>query len=372
MPLAPLDLSADGVALTAALVDVWSVSGDEDPLADLVETALRGLGGPLAVERDGNVVLARTDGLGTGRIALAGHLDTVPVADNFPSRLEGDRLWGCGSTDMKSGLAVMLRIAAAVARGDLRPAVDLTWVFYDGEEVDASRNGLGRLARERPDVLAADAAVLLEGTDGLVEGGCQGTVRAVATAAGHRAHAARSWKGDNAIHRLAPVLARLAAYEPRVVDIDGLTYREGVNAVRVDGGVAGNVIPDGATVTVNHRFAPDRTVEQASALLVELCTAPGVTVEIVDAAPAAPPGLSTPFARALVAGTRGPARAKFGWTDVARFTELGVPALNFGPGDPELAHTREEYVTTSRIAEVEAVLTQTLASVELELSPPAR
>ncbi|MHA3701682.1 succinyl-diaminopimelate desuccinylase [Jatrophihabitans sp. YIM 134969] len=358
----PLDPTADGVALTAALVDVWSVSGTERELADLVEQALRGLGGALAVERDGDVVLARTETGAATRVALAGHLDTVPVADNFPSRLEGDRLWGCGSTDMKSGLAVMLRIAAAVARGELRPACDLTWVFYDGEEVEAARNGLGRLARERPKVLAADAAVLLEGTDGLVEAGCQGTLRAVATASGHRAHSARSWKGVNAIHRLAPVLDRLAAYEARVVEIDGCTYREGMNAVRVEGGVAGNVVPDAATLTVNHRFAPDRTVERASSHLLETCSAPGVTVEIVDAAPAAPPGLTHPFARALVAATPAPPRAKLGWTDVARFTELGIPAVNFGPGDPELAHTREEYVTTSRIAEVEHALTRVLAA----------
>ncbi len=348
-----LDLAADGVALTAALVDVESVSGDEAPLADLIEEALNACPG-LAVERDGNVVLARTARRHERLVALAGHLDTVPIAGNLPSRLDGDRLWGCGTTDMKSGLAVALRVAHLVSSGAAEAATDLSWVFYDCEEIAAARNGLGRLARERPDALAADLAILLEPTNGLVEAGCQGTLRATVTATGQRAHSARSWRGVNAIHAAAPVLTRLNDYQAREPVIDGLRFHEGLNAVAITGGVAGNVIPDECTVTVNFRFAPDRSAEQASAYVTEFFD--GFAVEIVDLAPAADPSLDSSLARAFVTSVGSTPQAKLGWTDVARFTELAIPALNFGPGDPEIAHTRDEYVVIEQIAAAEAAL----------------
>lgn len=348
-----LDLAADGVTLTAALVDVASVSGDEAALTDQVETALRALP-RLLVERDGNVVLARTE-LGRGRrVVLAGHLDTVPIADNVPSRRDGDRLYGCGTSDMKSGVAVALRVAHLIGRGALDPAVDVTWVHYDCEEVEAARNGLGRVARERPEALAADLAVLLEPSDGRVEGGCQGTLRAVVRTGGRRAHSARSWLGVNAVHALGPALARLNDYVPRTVDVDGLTYREGLNAVAVNGGVAGNVIPDEASLTVNYRFAPDRSEAQAQAHVRAVFDK--FDVEVVDSAPGARPGLTDPLAMALVDAVGQPPAAKYGWTDVARFGELGIPAVNLGPGDPNLAHTREEYVALGRVTEVEQAL----------------
>jgi succinyl-diaminopimelate desuccinylase len=353
-----LDLSVDAARLTAALVDVESVSGDEERLADLVEQALRGLPG-IAVERDGNVVLARTDRGHGRRVVLAGHLDTVPIAGNLPSRVDGGVLAGCGTSDMKSGLAVMLRVAHLVGTGALDPAVDLTWVAYDCEEVEAARNGLGRLARERPEALAGDLAVLLEPTDGLVEGGCQGTLRARVRTTGVRAHSARSWLGANAIHAAAPVLARLAAYEARVVQVDGLTYREGLNAVAIAGGVAGNVIPDECVVTVNYRFAPNRSPEDALAHVRDLFHE--FDVEATDCAPGARPGLDSPLAAAFVAAVGGEARAKLGWTDVARFGELGVPALNFGPGDPNLAHKPEEHVDVQRVLDAETALVRFLA-----------
>lgn len=343
--------------LTAALVDVESVSGGEAPLADLVETALGEYAGIL-VEREGNVVLARTERGRAERVVLAGHLDTVPVADNVPSRLDGDVLHGCGTCDMKSGLAVMLRVAHLVGTGLLDPRVDLTWVAYDCEEVEAARNGLGRLARTRPDTLRGDLAILLEPTDGTVEGGCQGTLRVRVRLAGVRAHSARSWLGVNAIHAAAAVLARLAAYEPRVVEVDGLTYREGLNAVAIDGGVAGNVVPDACSVTVNFRFAPDRS--EADALEHVRAVLDGHDVELTDSAPAARPGLDVAVAASFVEAVGQPARAKYGWTDVARFGELGVPALNFGPGDPNLAHKPEEHVSVTQIRAAEAALVRFL------------
>ncbi|WP_329567319.1 succinyl-diaminopimelate desuccinylase [Kitasatospora sp. NBC_01266] len=352
-----LDLTLDGGALTARLVDFPSVSGDEQALADAVEAALRELP-HLTVDRYGNNVVARTHLGRAERVLLAGHLDTVPIADNVPSRLDGDLLWGCGTADMKSGVAVQLRLAATLPA----PNRDLTFVFYDCEEVDAVRNGLGHLVAQHPDWLAADFAVLMEPSGAMVEGGCQGSLRARITLTGVRAHSARSWHGDNAIHHAAEVLGRLAGYQARRVDIDGLEYREGLNAVGISGGVAGNVIPDECVVTVNFRYAPDRTVDQAEAHLREVFA--GFELELVDISPAALPGLSQPAAQAFLAATGGEARAKFGWTDVARFSALGVPAVNYGPGDPNLAHKRDEHVSLAAIADVERKLRSWLGGAE--------
>lgn len=347
-----LDLPGDPVALTAALVDIPSESRDEARIADEVEAALRTQTDGFEVIRSGHAVLARTNRGLPSRVLLAGHLDTVPAAGNLPSRIDGGRLYGCGTSDMKSGDAVFLHLAATVTE----PAHDLTLVFYDCEEIEAAANGLGRIERDLPDWLAADVAVLGEPTGGLIEAGCQGTLRVVVRAAGTRAHSARPWLGDNAIHKLADVLGRLAAYQPRSVDIDGCTYREGLSAVRVDGGVAGNVIPDAATVTVNFRFAPDRTPQQALVHVREVFDGLDVAIEQTDAAAGALPGLSWPAAARLVAAAGGEVRAKYGWTDVSRFAALGIPALNYGPGDPNLAHTVDEHVDVAAITAVTETL----------------
>lgn len=350
-----LDLRADPVDLTAALIDIPSVSRDETAIADEVESALREQTG-LQVVRNGNAVLARTNLGRPTRVLMAGHLDTVPIADNVPSRRDPDHIWGCGASDMKSGDAVFLHLAATVDE----PVHDLTLVFYDCEEIEATANGLGRIERELPDWLAADVAILGEPSGGYIEAGCQGTLRAVISATGTRAHSARSWLGDNAIHKLGAVLDRLAGYQGRVVDIDGCTYREGLSAVHIDGGVAGNVIPDVASVTVNFRFAPDRTPEAALAHVHDVFAGLPVEVRQTDVAPGALPGLHHPAAAALVEAADGLVRAKFGWTDVARFAALGIPAVNFGPGDPNLAHRRDERVSVAQIAAVTAALARYL------------
>ena len=352
--LAALDLTADPRALLEVLVDVPSVSGDEGPLADAVETALRAYP-HLRVDRDGDTVVARTSLGRPERVLLAGHLDTVPVADNLPGRREGDVLHGLGSCDMKGGVAVILHLAATLRE----PRHDVTYVLYDQEEVQATRNGLGRTARNHPDWLAADFAVLMEPTSATVEGGCQGTLRVEVTLTGTRAHSARSWLGENAIHAAAPVLATLAAYVPRSVDIDGCVYREGLQAVGVRGGVAGNVVPDECVVTVNFRFAPDRTEVQALAHVQEVLAGYGLVV--TDTSPGALPGLSAPAAAAFIVATGETPRAKYGWTDVARFSALGVPAVNFGPGDPNLAHTRGEHVDLREVTRCVEVLRTWLA-----------
>lgn len=355
MPDLMLDLTQDAVALTEDLVNIESVSGDEKRVADAVESALSSLD-HLEVQRFGHTVVARTDQGRDERLVIAGHLDTVPVNDNLPARRDGTRLHGLGACDMKGGVAIALRLAATMPVTDR----DVTYLFYDCEEVEAERNGLQLLSRSRPDLLQADFAILMEPSDGVVEAGCQGTLRVDVTTRGRRAHSARSWTGVNAIHGAADVLARLAAYEPRRPVIDGLEYHEGLNAVFISGGVAGNVLPDVCTVSVNYRFAPDRSVAEAHAHVREVFD--GFDVALSDAAPAAMPGLSVPAAAAFVEAVGGTVNPKFGWTDVARFSGLGIPAVNFGPGDPHLAHRQDEFVPLEQIATVERQLRGWLAA----------
>src|SRR3954453_423124 len=348
-----LDLTADVVELTRVLCDVQSVSGDEGRLADAVEAALRQLP-HLQVLRDGDAVGARPDLGRSERVVVAGHLDTVPVAGTLPVRLEGDAdsgaLVGRGTADMKGGVAVQLRVAATLPS----PTRDVTFVFYDHEEVDAASNGLGRLAREPPDWIVGDLAVLLEPTAAGIEGGCNGTLRAQVTTRGLAAHSARWWRGRNAVHEAGRGLSRRQAYEPREVEVEGLVYREGLNAVLISGGVAGNVIPDECRVVVNYRFAPDKDVSVASEHVREVFD--GYEVEIVDAADGARPGLNRPAAAAFVAAIGSQPSAKYGWTDVARFSGLGVPAVNFGPGDPSVAHADDERVPLAQLRACEQAL----------------
>lgn len=350
-----MDLVAGPVALAAQLIDVPSESRHEELLADLVESALRDVPW-LEVSRHGNTIVARTE-LGRGeRVLIGGHLDTVPANANLPHRFVGGALFGLGACDMKGGVAVSLSLAATLAE----PTRDVTYVYYECEEIEASLNGLKLLADHHPQLLEADLAILMEPSDAGVEAGCQGTLRVEVRSAGERAHSARSWMGVNAIHGAGEILDRLRAYEPRHPVIDGLTYREGLNAVGIAGGIAGNVIPDSCIVTVNHRFAPDRSVEEATAHVRDVFA--GFDVTVVDVAPGARPGLDRPAAADFIAAVGVQPRPKFGWTDVARFTGLGVPALNFGPGDPALAHTRDEHVPVEQIESCERRLRQWLTS----------
>ncbi|MGW2721924.1 succinyl-diaminopimelate desuccinylase [Streptomyces sp. NPDC001492] len=354
----PLDLTSDVVALTRALVDLPSESGQEGRIADAVEAALRALA-HLTVERIGNSVVART-GLGRPRRAvLAGHLDTVPAAGNLPSRLHDDRVHGLGACDMKGGVAVALRLAATVPA----PALDLTYVFYECEEVEGERNGLHRIAAERPELLRADLAILMEPSDAGVEAGCQGVLTADIVVRGARAHTARAWMGANAAHLAAPVLQRLHDHVAERVVIDGLEYREGLSAVAVRAGVAGNVVPDECVITVNSRFAPNRSPQEAEARLRGLF--PGYEVRVTEVVPGALPGLDR--LAGLVSALGAPPRPKLGWTDVARFAALGTPALNYGPGDPTLAHTAGEYVPVEHLRTCEERLRKWL--LQAPLSP---
>ncbi len=341
-----LNLSGDVVDLTEAICNIESVSGNEQALADAIEAALL-TNTHLEVIRHQDAIVARTNLGRAQRVVIAGHIDTVPVAGNLPIErrvIDGkDTLWGRGTVDMKAGVAVQLKLAAELSS----PNVDVTWIFYDHEEVDASLNGLGRISRELPDLIAADFAVLCEPTAALVEGGCNGTMRAEVVTRGVKAHSARAWMGKNAIHAAAEVLEALNAYETQEVEVDGLVYRESLNAVLINGGIATNVIPDECVITINYRFAPSKSGADAEAHLREVFA--GHELNVVDVAEGARPGLDRPAAQAFLTASGVEARPKYGWTDVARFSALGVPAVNYGPGDPNKAHADDENCPVEQI-----------------------
>ncbi len=344
-----LDLSVDVVALTAALIDIPSESHHEQHIADLVEAALRKFP-HLTVSRFGNTVVARTELGRSERVLIGGHLDTVPANSNMPHHGDGDRLYGLGACDMKGGVAVSLKLAATIAE----PVRDVTYVYYECEEVESKYNGLAHLAASNPELLVADLAILMEPSNAGIEAGCQGTLRADVTVRGERSHSARPWMGVNAIHGAGEIMSRLDSYEARRPMVDGLEYREGLNAVGIRGGVAGNVIPDECVVTVNYRFAPDRSVDEAVAHVREVFE--GYDVEFVDVSPAASPGLSRQATVDFLAATGATPAPKFGWTDVARFAQMGTPALNFGPGDPSIAHMKDEFVPLDQLRSCEMQL----------------
>ena len=347
--------TGDIFRLAADLVAVPSVSFNETRIADLIEESLHDNGGHLDVFRIGDNLVARTDLGRQWRLILAGHTDTVPPSGNADARVDGDILSGVGAADMKGGLAVLLELALNARL----PIVDVSYIFYAREEVDSVHSGLREVAAARPDLLSGDVALLLEPTGGIVEAGCQGTMRLAVTLAGERAHTARAWMGRNAVHRLGALLEVVDGYEPRRPVISGCEFREGLQAVGVTGGVAGNVVPDEAVLTINHRFAPDRTPEQAEAhirAVIEPVLEPGDEVEVVDVAPPADPGLDHSLLKAVVRNSATPPRAKLGWTDAAFFAQRGVPASNFGPGDPLLAHTSHEQLHRDSLHRVYRVL----------------
>ncbi len=352
-PTPTLDLSRSSVELTADVCNIESVSGNETALANAIEAALAGCS-HLEVFRNGDALVARTNLGRDKRVIIAGHIDTVPVNNNLPVRItdeDGQQwLWGRGTVDMKAGVAVALKLAAELTD----PAYDLTWIWYDHEEVEASLNGLGRLAFVAPDLLQADFAILGEPSNSTVEGGCNGTIRVEVATSGVRAHSARAWMGDNAIHKLAPALTALSNYQPATVTVDGLDYREGLSAVGITGGVAGNVIPDAAVLTVNYRFAPDKSVEQAFAHVQDVFS--GCEVTLVDSSEGARPGLTAAVAQEFIAAVGQEPQPKYGWTDVSRFSALGIPAVNFGPGNPSLAHADDERVAAEQILSCESAL----------------
>lgn len=353
-PSTVLNLSTDAVDLTRQLCDIPSVSGDETTLADAIERAVHACP-HLTVERHGDTVVARTTLGREKRVVIAGHIDTVPIHNNLPTRMieeDGEQfIWGRGTVDMKAGVAVQLVLAAALAEA----RYDVTWLWYDHEEVSAELNGLRLLAEERPELLHGDFAILGEPSNGVIEGGCNGNLRVELRTFGRRAHSARNWMGENAIQKAAPLLNTLVSYQPAEVDVDGLVYRESLSAVGITGGIAGNVIPDECMVHVNYRFAPSKTVDDAISHLRELFPE-AEEFTVVDQAPGARPGLDAALAQSLLEAVGDDPVPKYGWTDVARFSAMGIPAVNFGPGNANLAHADDERVPVSQIRSVEAAL----------------
>lgn len=355
-----LDLTASSVDIAAQLCDIDSVSGNERQIADAIEQAVRSAA-HLDVHRIGDTIVARTQLGRDRRVVIAGHIDTVPINGNVPSRRETvgavEYLWGRGTVDMKSGVAVQLKLAVELAE----PAVDVTWIWYDHEEVGEDENGLRRLSESHPHFMQGDFAILGEPSNGHIEGGCNGNLRFEVRTRGVRAHSARSWVGHNAVHDAAQVLQLLQDYRAREVSVEGLTYREGLNAVGISGGVAGNVIPDECRIHINYRFAPSRTAAEAIEHVRELFE--GYDIDVLDQAEGAKPGLDAPLAQEFITAVGLEPRPKYGWTDVARFWSLGVPAVNFGPGDPQKAHTDDERVAIEQIEDAERGLRAWLTSV---------
>ena len=336
-------------ALTLDLVNIASVSQDEQAIADSIQEALIEVK-HLKVSRIGNSIIAQTNFGANQRVVIAGHLDTVPANNNFPGKKTSTEVIGLGSVDMKSGIAAALKLAVAVTNAKY----DVTYLFYESEEIETKYNGLEIITKQDKDLLNCDFAILMEPTNGIIEVGCQGTLRFQVSAIGTRSHSARWWNGENAIHALTPVLEILNSHKSREPIIDGHKFREGLQAVKINGGVAGNVVPDEVTMTINHRFAPDTTPAQAEENMKKLFK--DFNFQLMDAAAGAPTGLNNDLIKDFVSKIGTDIAPKFGWTDVARFAAAGIPAINFGPGDPNLAHHPAEAVKIKQIEDVFASL----------------
>jgi succinyl-diaminopimelate desuccinylase len=326
----------DLVETLSWLVDIPSVTGDEAPLRDAIAGRLGGMRQQAIA--DSLVVGEAHD----GAVILVGHLDTVPLQGHVGARVEADRVHGLGSTDMKGGLAVMIHLIEAL--GPDRVAC----VFYAGEEGPLSGNQLGQILTDASWLVAASAGIVLEPTNQALEAGCQGSINADVTFTGEPAHSARPWLGDNAITKAGEFLTFMRGLEPELHVVNGLEFKEVMSVTTAQGGVARNVIPAGFVMNVNYRFAPDRNPESAVERLLEVC-AGGDRVEITDVAPAGSVNVDHPLFRSLIENSGAAVFGKQGWTDVAQLSAVGIPAINFGPGEPSLAHKPGESV---RIADL--------------------
>ncbi len=322
-----------------------SVTGAEKELCDDLEARLSARPG-WRVERIANNLVVSRNAPDSSRekLAFAGHLDTVPEPDGgIEVRVEGDRVHGRGASDMKAGDAVMLALIEGFDWSE--SWAEPLFVFYEREEGPHAENGLGTVFEDLPLVLEAEAALVLEPTEGALEAGCVGTAQVEVTFRGRAAHAARPWLGDNAITKAGEFLSRLHKWESVEVVVEGLSFYEVMTPTLARGGRTVNVVPDSFRVNVNHRFAPGRDMEDVRRTFEELL-APfgGASFEIVDYAPSGPVALDNPvLQRFLADGVE--VRPKQAWTDVARFAEQGVAAANFGPGTPAQAHQADEWAS---------------------------
>jgi len=340
-----LNINQELGKLTLDLVNISSVSKDEKSIADSIEEALKKCN-HLKLTRVNNSLVAQTSFGNKQRVVIAGHIDTVPANNNFPGKINNSEVVGLGSVDMKSGIAVALKLASEITSSNF----DITYLFYESEEIETKFNGLELITKQQKDLLNCDFAILMEPTNGILEVGCQGSLRFEVSTSGKRSHSARWWNGENAIHKTNKILEILNNYKSREPEIDGYKFREGLQAVKINGGIAGNVVPDSVSVSINHRFAPDTSIDQATTNMKNLFK--DFNFLLVDAANAAPTGLSNPVIKDFVSSIGKSIAPKFGWTDVARFASNGIPAINFGPGDPNLAHHPDEKVLISQINDV--------------------
>jgi succinyl-diaminopimelate desuccinylase len=335
-PRVPLDLAAR----TLELVDVPSESWHEESLAELVRASV-----PLELVYDDDLTLLfRREPGGRPLVVFAGHLDTVPLNENLPGRIEGGAVHGLGASDMKGGLAVMVELARwAAAEGEL--ALEPAFLFFPREEISVEHSPLPRLFDAGP-IDRAALVVVLEPTDNEVQVGCVGNVNARLRFVGRSAHTARPWLGVNAIDLAVEGLGRVAGLAPHDVAVDGLPFREVLSLTRIEGGRADNVVPDLVEATLNFRYAPNRTPAEAESRLRELA---GDAVEIVSHSPAAPVAVKNPLVQRLRDAGSFPVTPKQAWTPVAQFAERELDAVNFGPGAPRYAHTRNEQVEISAL-----------------------
>jgi succinyl-diaminopimelate desuccinylase len=361
--------------ITEDICNIQSVSGAEQELADYVEQFLSEMD-YLEVVRVQNTIVAKTNFGHARRVILAGHIDTVPVSkitNNLPTQRKVEHgeqiIWGRGTVDMKAGDAVFLYLAQNLPQLSEQLQYDISFIFYECEEVSGDLNGLRQLVEDHAELIHADFAILGEPTGGGVEAGCNGSLRFDITLTGKAAHSARAWKGENAIHKSLRVLEILNTWnsidpQEHIVVVDELEYRESLNAVLISGGVATNIVPDECKIHINYRFAPDKSATQAQKIMQELFS--GYELEYKDISEGARPGLNLEcvqkFADYARERTGISVRAKMGWTDVARFSALGMPALNFGPGDPMLCHHDHEQVEVRDITRCYEVLVGFLTS----------
>jgi len=341
------------------LTSIASPIGEEKELCDRIQERVASLPLAMPVRRVGNsIVVSLARGASSKpHVVFAGHTDTVRT-ENGPARIEGDRLFGAGSSDMKSGLALMLVLAETLDVANL--ACHLTLVFYAREEGPFAENELGPVLEEARELDEVDLAVCLEPSDNRLHLGCNGSLHATLTFRGRTAHSARPWEGENAITKSAAFLAEIGAKAPDPTTIEGLVYRTVTTVTQIkDGGRGRNVVPDVVTLNVNHRFAPDTTVEGAEARLRAL-VGERAEVTLTDRSPSAMPSRNHPLVERLVASGVVSIEPKQAWTDVARFAAKGIAAVNFGPGENAQAHQKNESTSLKLVHEGYGILARFL------------
>jgi succinyl-diaminopimelate desuccinylase len=351
------DIAERLAARTEALVSIPSESRHEAAiLAEIREELPPSF--EVADDQDSVLLALPERRPGAPLILLAGHVDTVPFGGSAaPGRREDETLYGRGTADMKSGLAVMVEVADALASdGGLRSDLDVGLVFFGREELPFTESALVPLFDRRTQIADAALAIVLEPTANRLEIGCLGNLNATAVFEGEAAHTARPWLGRNAIHAAIAALAPVADLPMRDVDVDGMTYREVASVTTIQGGIATNVVPDRATAHVNLRYAPNHTPAEAERRLRELLGHPSATVEIVGNAPPGPVPDGNPLMERLRSAGDLAVGPKQAWTPVAEFGLAGIDAVNFGPGDPQYAHRDDEQVEVGALVRSYEVL----------------